>query len=76
MGTVIAKTLFTIGASVFTEKVLMNLLVIIATWLARKTTNDLDDQMVAAIKQGLDHSGGVKQGNLYDKVKATAPVTK
>lgn len=76
MGTIIAKTLFGIGATLFTEKVLMNLLVILATWLARRTTNDLDDSLVQAIKEGLDKQSGQPANNLYDRVKQTSPVTK
>lgn len=73
MGSVIAKTLFTVGATMFTEKVMMNLLLILATWLAKKTSTDLDDNLVVAIKNGLDQKNGVPQGNIYDNVKATVP---
>jgi len=69
VGAVLATVLFRIGAAIFTEKVLMNLLVILASWLAKRTTNDLDDQLVEAVKEGLDKKSGTPAGNLYDAIK-------
>jgi len=70
VGAVLATVLFRIGTTLFTEKVLMNLLVVLASWLAKRTTNDLDDQLVEAVKGGLDKKSGFPAGNLYDEVKS------
>lgn len=55
--------------ALFTEKVVTNLVVILASWIAKRTSNDLDDQMVEAIKDGLDKKAGKPAGNLYDRIK-------
>jgi len=69
IGTVVVSVVFNIIKVLFTEKVLTNLFVILAAWLAKRTSNDLDDQLVSAIKDGLDKKSGKPAGNLYDRVK-------
>lgn len=76
MGATLVKMLFSIGTTMLTEKVLMNFILITASWLAKKTSTDLDDNLVLAIKNGLDKKNGVPQGNIYDNVKATVPPDK
>ena len=69
IGAVVVSVLFNLVKVFFTEKVLTNLVVVIASWLAKRTSNDLDDQLVSAIKDGLDKKSGKPAGNLYDRVK-------
>ena len=73
MGATLVKMLFTVGTTLFTEKVLMNLLLIMAAWLAKKTSTDLDDKLVVALREGVDKKNGVPQGNVYDNIKAEIP---
>lgn len=65
----VLKTLLT---TLLTEKVLMNLLVTLASWFAERTSNDLDDKIVRAISHGLEHKEGKPQGSLYGRVRAKA----
>ena len=73
MGATLTKILFTVGTTLLTEKVLINLLLILASWLAKKTTTDLDDNLVVALREGLEKKNGVAQSNVYDNVKAKLP---
>lgn len=68
VGSVLVSTLFRILRSMMTEKVLVNLVVILAEWLASRTKNDLDDRLVAAVKDALDKDQGTPC-NLYDEVR-------
>lgn len=72
IGSILVSVLFGLLRALFTEKVLTNLVVILASWLVKRTSNDLDDQIVDAIKDGLDKQGGQPAGNLYDRVKTSA----
>lgn len=69
IGPILVSVLFNIGRTLLTEKVLTNLVVLLASWLASKTSNDLDDQIVQTIKDGLDKQNGQPR-NLYQEVKA------
>lgn len=71
IGSVIVSSLFTIGRIMFTEKVLVNLAVLLAEWAAKKTSNDLDDRIVQELKRGIDESRG-RPVNLYQEIKSKA----
>lgn len=68
LGTILVGVIARIGTALFTEKVVINLVVILASWLASKTENDLDDQLVEALKDALDKDHGQPR-NLYDDIR-------
>lgn len=68
-GALLVSVLFGLGRALFTEKVLINLVVLLAEWAAGKTTNDLDDRVVKEVKEGLDKRQG-REVNLYQEVKS------
>ena len=65
---IVAKVVTTTLAAVLTERFVMNVLVLLASWLASKTENDLDDQLVEALKDALDKDHGQPR-NLYDDIR-------
>ena len=65
---IVAKVVTTTLAAVLTERFIMNVLVLLASWLASKTENDLDDQLVEALKDALDKDHGQPR-NLYDEIR-------
>lgn len=65
---VVARVVTTTLAAVLTERFVMNVLVLLASWLASKTKNDLDDQLVEALKDALDKDHGQPR-NLYDEIR-------
>lgn len=69
VGALLVSVLFGLGRALFTEKVLMNLIVLLAEWAAEKTSNDLDDRLVKEVKDGLDKRQG-RAVNLYQEVKS------
>lgn len=69
VGAVLIAVVFNILRAMFTEKVITNLVVIMAEWLAKRSSNDLDDQIVSAIKEGLDKKRGAPANNLYNNLK-------
>lgn len=71
IGAILVGVLARIGTALLTEKVIINLVIILASWLASKTKNDLDDQLVEALKDALDKDHGKPVKNLYDQVKAS-----
>lgn len=73
LGAIITGALFRIGAALFTEKVLVNLIVVLADWAAKRTSNDLDDRLVEALKDALDKQQGKPNTNLYAQVKGDRP---
>lgn len=72
IGAILVSVLFGLGRALFTEKVLINLVVLLAEWAASKTTNDLDDKIVGELKKGLDENHG-RPRNLYQEIKAKKP---
>jgi hypothetical protein len=72
IGAILVSTLFTLGRTLFSEKVLLNLVVLLADWAAKKTTNDLDDKIVKELKGGLDKRQG-SPVNLYQSIKSKNP---
>lgn len=68
-GTALTTILARFGTTIFTEKVLMNLSVLLLSWIAKRTSNDLDDQVVDLIKNRLDRKNGEFKPNLYKGVK-------
>ena len=48
-----AKILSTIAIKLLTERVIINVTVYVAEYLAQKSTNKLDDKIVAEIKEAL-----------------------
>lgn len=69
LGSALVSALFRIGRAMLTEKVMVNLVVIMAEWLASRTKNDLDDRLVEAVKEALDKDHG-RPGNLYQEVRS------
>jgi len=69
IGPILVSVAFNIIKALLTEKVITNLVVIMAEWLAKRSSNDLDDEIVAAIKDGLDKKQGSPVGNLYSNLK-------
>lgn len=65
---VVARVVTSTLAAVLTERFAMNVLVLLASWLASKTKNDLDDQLVEALKDSLDRDHGQPM-NLYDEIR-------
>lgn len=65
---VVARVVTSTLAAVLTERFVMNVLVLLASWLASKTKNDLDDQLVEALKDALDKDHG-RPRNLYDEIR-------
>jgi len=61
--------------ALLSEKVLINMTVILASWIAKRTDNRLDDQLVQALKDGVSQrQDGRPTGHLYARVDAaTAP---
>lgn len=55
-------------AAVLTEKFLINLVLLLAEWLAKRTANDLDNRIVAELRDALDKKGGQPARNLYQEI--------
>lgn len=68
MGAVATKAVFALLRSTLTEKAIMNLVVVLASWLAKRTSNDLDDRLVALLKEAVSKRYG-KPGNLYPELR-------
>jgi len=68
VGLILASVMSSLLRGILTEKVLINLVVILASWLASKTKNDLDDQLVGALKEALDKDHGQPK-NLYRELR-------
>ena len=63
----VAKTVLT---SVLTEKVILNFAVILLEWLVKRTSNQLDDQLLRALKDALDNNPAkANTTNLYREIK-------
>lgn len=60
-----ARTLFT---AIFTEKFLINVFLLLAEWLARRTETDVDDKIVAQLREALGKSRGQPTRNLYKEI--------
>lgn len=75
IGVTLAGVLFRVGTTLFTERVLANLVIVFLKWFADRTSNDLDDEVVRAVKDGLNHNNGEKVGRLYEEIEAGRPKT-
>lgn len=49
----LAKVAASIGTSLLTEKFVIRMFLIVAEYLAKSSKNDLDDQLVEALKENL-----------------------
>lgn len=65
----LARVFKTLLAAVLTEKFLINLVLLLADWLAKRTQNDLDDRLVAHLRDALGKVKGQPARNLYDELK-------
>ena len=54
----IGKILLSVGVKLLTEKFLVAMTIHVAEFLATKSTNKLDDQLVAEIKKALGETDG------------------
>ena len=70
MGKLIVSALAGVGKALLTEKIIINLVLVLAEWLVKRTGNDLDDKILAVVKEALDKRQGKSVGNLYDAIKA------
>lgn len=68
MQAVVIKVLQSVLASILTEKVLINLIILLAERVVQSTENDLDNQILREFKDALDRNHGTP-GNLYKSVK-------
>lgn len=71
VGAILVSVLARISTALFTEKVIINLIVMLAEWVAKRTKTDLDDRLVEILKDALDKDHGKPVKNLYDQVKAS-----
>ena len=55
---IVAKSMSKVVTSVVTEKVVVQVVLEILTWLSKKTTNDLDDNLVKVISEHLNKNEG------------------
>ena len=55
---IVAKSMSKVVTSVVTEKVGIQVVLEILTWLSKKTTNDLDDNLVKVISEHLNKNEG------------------
>lgn len=55
-------------SALFTDRFVLNSVVVLLEWLSRRTTNDLDDKLVEQLKQALDKNCG-SEVNLYDELR-------
>ena len=65
---VAAKVVATTIATVFTEKFLVNVLVILAEWAVKRWGNDLAGDLFRQFKEALDRDHGQPM-NLYDEIR-------
>lgn len=49
----LAKIALTVGVKLLTDKFLISVVLHVAEYLSKKTTNDLDDKIVAEIREAL-----------------------
>ena len=54
MGAIIAKVGGVLLTKLLTEKVIIRILILLAEWLVKKTTNKLDDGLFIEIKKALE----------------------
>ncbi|HEY9815330.1 MAG TPA: hypothetical protein V6D20_05955 [Candidatus Obscuribacterales bacterium] len=69
MRVMLLGVLKTLLATFLTERFLLNLIVLLADWAAKKTSNDLDNKMVDELRKSLDKQEGWQVWNLYEEVK-------
>lgn len=67
---VLLQVIKSLLAAVFTERFLINLVLMLADWLVKRTSNDLDNQLVTQLRYALDKQQGRPVDNLYDRVKS------
>ncbi|MBJ7539076.1 hypothetical protein [Marinomonas transparens] len=59
MNTIILTVLKVTLTKLFTEKVLIAIFIHVAEYLTKKTSNTLDDELVAEVKKALNKSQGL-----------------
>lgn len=66
---VLLQVIKSLLAAVFTEKFIINLVLLLADWLTKRTSNDLDNQLVTQLRYSLDKQAGRPANNLYERLK-------
>ena len=68
VGSILVAVLFRLIKTLFSEKVVLNLVVVFASWAVSRWGNDLTKELYEPLKDALDNYQG-RPGNLYDEVK-------
>ncbi|MBZ0330559.1 hypothetical protein KZO25_09530 [Halomonas sp. ANAO-440] len=69
IGIIIVAVLKGVAVTVLTEKVIINLIVALASWAVTRYGNDLTQELFEPIKEALDKRHGQSRFNLYDELR-------
>lgn len=72
-GTKLTTFLARIGTILFTERVLMNLVVLLTAWLIEKNSSDLDKGTLELMRNQMNRKDGKRVKNLYKGVRTCDP---
>jgi len=68
LGLVVASLASGVTKALLTERVLINLVIILGDWLVKRTSNDLDDKTFKVFKEALDKQYN-RPTNLYRELR-------
>lgn len=68
LGTILVGVVARIGKTLLTERVIINLVIVLGDWLVKRTSNDLDDKAFKVFKEALDKQYN-RPTNLYRELR-------